>query len=756
MKKTSLFLFLVVLSGSAFAVPGIMNYNGKLTTLEGLGVNDTVDFIFGIYNHAAAGILLWDEIQNNIPVQRGLFDVKLGRINPIELPFDQTYWLEIIVNGDTLSPRVGLASAPYAFRAAYADSVEGTFKDDDWDRAGNMVFTMYPADSIGIGTPTPAAKLEVMGDTRIQGDLEVTGQIDPVAVVYQPQTTFPLPAEEGKLYYDNNINSLRVYDSTGWVPLKSFRRLRANAGWLYDSVTFVPGPNIVIDQDGDTITIAALGGAGDNDWTVVGDNLWSFPTGNVGIGAIPPLTKLQVQEQDSGDIFSAGTPGDTKFIIKNDGNVGIGVSSPIVTLAVYEEDSTTDPLKVSADGTTRMIIKNDGDVGIGTSSPSARLDVGYSSTDVGDIFKVSDAGTARLVVDEDGEVGIGTATPEAKVHVYRGASGETPTDVHGIFIENSGTSNSAYVFQTATAGGGKSFSITNLGRIGIGTDSPEYNVHLLSPGGLATICVTPDTTPSGGSSKIILGEDDDFTYGMGIKYDGPTNRLFVYGKSDADIYNNHLSINRNNGWIGMGTDSPDAVLHVAAGSDDAFKVVGSGSTRMIIKSDGKVAIGHDDPQAKLDVRTKILVTDSDADTLVEIGAGLDYAEGFNVTDHQNVTPGMVLCIDPENPGKLVASSAPYDKRVAGIVAGANNLGSAVKIGSSEFDHNVALAGRVYCNVDASQGTIEPGDLLTTSSILGYAMKVIDPERAQGAVLGKAMEPLEKGKKGQILVLVTLQ
>jgi hypothetical protein len=78
------------------------------------------------------------------------------------------------------------------------------------------------------------------------------------------------------------------------------------------------------------------------------------------------------------------------------------------------------------------------------------------------------------------------------------------------------------------------------------------------------------------------------------------------------------------------------------------------------------------------------------------------------------------------------------------------------LGTGDFDHNVALAGRVYCNVDASTSAVEPGDLLTTASTPGYAMKAQNYDRAKGAVLGKAMERLEKGQKGQILVLVSLQ
>ena len=146
---------------------------------------------------------------------------------------------------------------------------------------------------------------------------------------------------------------------------------------------------------------------------------------------------------------------------------------------------------------------------------------------------------------------------------------------------------------------------------------------------------------------------------------------------------------------------------------------------------------------------------SSGNPVVELGEGLDYAEGFDVSNGDGVVPGTVLIIDPDNPGKLTVSCQPYDTKVAGIVAGANEMGSGVRLGG-QFDYDVALAGRVYCNVDAMEAGVEPGDLLTTSAIPGYAMKVTDYDRAQGAILGKAMERLEKGSKGQILVLVTLQ
>ena len=73
----------------------------------------------------------------------------------------------------------------------------------------------------------------------------------------------------------------------------------------------------------------------------------------------------------------------------------------------------------------------------------------------------------------------------------------------------------------------------------------------------------------------------------------------------------------------------------------------------------------------------------------------------------------------------------------------------------ENGQNVALSGRVYVQADAGNGSIVPGDLLTTSEAPGHAMKVTDHAQAQGAVLGKAMTGLKEGS-GLVLVLVTLQ
>jgi hypothetical protein len=145
---------------------------------------------------------------------------------------------------------------------------------------------------------------------------------------------------------------------------------------------------------------------------------------------------------------------------------------------------------------------------------------------------------------------------------------------------------------------------------------------------------------------------------------------------------------------------------------------------------------------------------------LEITGGADLSEQFDIKPMQDgLRPGMLVCIDPENPGHLISSSQAYDRTVAGVVSGAGGVKPGMVMGqrgtSADGRHPVALTGRVYCMVDADPNAIRPGDLITTSETPGHGMKVIDHEKAQGAIIGKAMSGLEKGR-GLVLILVSLQ
>ena len=111
-----------------------------------------------------------------------------------------------------------------------------------------------------------------------------------------------------------------------------------------------------------------------------------------------------------------------------------------------------------------------------------------------------------------------------------------------------------------------------------------------------------------------------------------------------------------------------------------------------------------------------------------------------------------------NEGALFESQCAYDKRVAGVISGAGNYKPGIVLDKKQSSGNrqpVALMGKVFCKVDATFGAIAVGDLLTTSSTPGHAMKTSDPFKAFGAVIGKALRPL-MGGKGLIPILIALQ
>ena len=147
--------------------------------------------------------------------------------------------------------------------------------------------------------------------------------------------------------------------------------------------------------------------------------------------------------------------------------------------------------------------------------------------------------------------------------------------------------------------------------------------------------------------------------------------------------------------------------------------------------------------------------------VLEITGGADLSEQFDVGTHRDVQPepGMVVCIDAQNPGELIVCDNAYDRTVAGVISGAGDIQPGMLMGqdgsAADGQYPVALTGRVYVWADAGEGVIHPGDLLTTSAVPGFAARVDDHAEAQGAILGKAMTALDS-EQGLVLMLVTLQ
>jgi len=119
------FLFLVISFGLLVvqlfgqAIPREISYQGVLNDAAGYTVADGVYSItFRLYSEASGGTALWSE-QQSVTVEKGLFSVYLGSVNPLSaVPFDQVCFLGMTIGtGSELLPRTKLTPAPYSLMA---------------------------------------------------------------------------------------------------------------------------------------------------------------------------------------------------------------------------------------------------------------------------------------------------------------------------------------------------------------------------------------------------------------------------------------------------------------------------------------------------------------------------------------------------------------------------------------------------------------------------------------------------------------
>lgn len=465
--------------------------------------------------------------------------------------------------------------------------------------------------------------------------------------------------------------------------------------------------------------------------------------GPLGIGTETPSTELEVD----------GTAKMTGFQLDNTPVAGHVLTSDASGVGTWQEPAGSGPWQ---EGTYGDIYYDGGNVGVGVTNPTHPLHVAGSTlledlqvngtVEILDTFEfLPGAAVGRVLTCDDGS---GTASWQPAPSGF-----ELPIDESGsyngaafkIHNSSSGINSSAITGQVSSP-----YAETAAGRfsstgVGVAVYATAVGNHAIEA-----------SVSSGGVALEVTGSGD---YGgwMTTTREGATG---VYGANlstgtGLNNYGGHFVSNSLNGkgvFASTSGGQAQAIRAEATGVEAYGAYITSNHIGMRVEGGTRAA--HFEGGVTVD---GVLTIKEGPDTVMMLGRGLDYAEGFDVTESEaKIEKGSVLVIDAENPGHLTESSEAYDRKVAGIVAGAEGLGSGVRLGGDEFDHDVALAGRVYCKVAAGSDGIEAGDLLTTSDIPGYAMKVKDHSRSQGAVLGKAMEPLEPNTKGSILVLVTLQ
>ena len=398
--------------------------------------------------------------------------------------------------------------------------------------------------------------------------------------------------------------------------------------------------------------------------------------------------------------------------------------APYTSSTKFYDDTTSLPAYTNLKPELGFILNSAGNVGIGNNSPHEKLEVtgNVALTDgsgvARDVHLTGNAGALRLFA-----AGSLTASPAgAAVQFFGNGSGLTGQ----LYLDSGAHDGAAIIFRTAQNSGtiAERLRVTSGGNVGIGTASPQARLGVVQTNGTAFVAL------SGGASAHTAVQ---------IGRTGAEGSLGVAGGAG------HYTLDAAAGDIILRTETTSSRLLLANGPGNAALAVAG----------GRVGVGTSSPSHTLEVAGTIHATE--AITGATISATYqDVAEWVPSTE--KLQAGTVVVLNPARVNHVLASASAYDTKVAGVVSA--QPGVILGVGG-EGKVMVATTGRVKVKVDATRGAVKVGDLLVTSGVEGVAMKSIPVDlggtqiHRPGTIIGKALEPLEKGT-GEILVLLSLQ
>jgi hypothetical protein len=332
MKKGILFLLPVLLLFAAdlmFAqVPPTLSYQGMLTGSDDNPVEDGIyEMHFNLYGEADPSTPLWSESQS-VTLVKGVFNVILGTVNPLDFPFDEQYYLGIAIgNEEELSPRIALTSSAYSFRARSVDDGQvvksiNELRDDIMLEAGENVSITEDDNKIIISAANTGGGGSVTQITAGEG-LTGGGTEGNVTIAIE----------------DEGITTEKLADGA-----VTKAKLAADA-------------------------------LNDGSWVVEDNDMMSGVSGFVGIGRMNRITQEEVfgVRSQAADDELGGMFIETQAIT---GRPFYGYAVDGSSVAWHEFNNTVNQWQLYLEDIARVVVdRTTGNIGVGTVEPSARLHV---------------------------------------------------------------------------------------------------------------------------------------------------------------------------------------------------------------------------------------------------------------------------------------------------------------------------------------------------------------------------------------------
>ena len=602
----------------------------------------------------------------------------------------------------------------------------------------------YNAGNVGIGTNAPDQKLVVSANSA---------------------TTLPASPGIIQVFGANGAQPIAAIDGFAATPVYLLRRANNTAA----------SPSAVQAND----LMGAFGVAG------YGSTAYQGTRARVGFFASENWTNsangtYMVFNTTANGAASAG--GIERMRIDNAGNVGIGTTSPGGRLDISQTVAATALLVQSSaagDG-ARLDLKSTDTGGI-----TWRLgSVGNVGGRIGN-FEVQDlsANTVPFLIQKTtGYVGIGLPAPAYTLDVagwihsssgFRFPDGTVQTTAA---TSSGGTITGVTAGAGLTGGGNSGTPIVSVGAgTGLSVADDSISVNYGSAVGTAvegnksiTINTAAGSGLSGGD-QVILGAGGSLAL---LNIDKGSSQNIFKHIGDVDGVP-QLSAITNDDTIRFAGSGGTNVTFYSQGSIQKVIIDSSGiassqwangtGSGSINYASGKVGIGTTDPSEKLEINGNLKLTGTGnitaTGTVDAFNVRIKYQDLAEwVPSSERILAGTVVVLDTNKSNQVVSSTQAYDTRVAGVVSEQPGIALGER-GTGKV--LVATTGRVLVKVDATNAPIHIGDLLVTSDIPGLAMKsepiTIGNRKIHtpGTLIGKALEPLEKGS-GKILVLLSLQ
>lgn len=349
-----------------------------------------------------------------------------------------------------------------------------------------------------------------------------------------------------------------------------------------------------------------------------------FNGGNVGIGTASPESRLHIAQSNSGGKVILYIDNNASSALNNEAtlkfsvdggasvsNGGAEISTINVNAGNGNSDLTFKTYNASAGFTEKVRITNDGNVGIGTTSPGNLLQVSYQnqttdslirlgvayagdrssrggitwhdSADVtgkifteydgtmtsmvfGSLYSSGYTSNRSMIIRGNGNVGIGTTSPGARLDVSDGSSyfriwGNSAGDFQAPALAPHIASGDFTIYAGAVGSGTFRMVVKNGGNVGIGTTGPTALLHVYGDADLW------HTRIGGGTGELRIG---------GQNGSGAVIQAYTPGGSVRDLY-----IQRDGANVGIATTSPGEKLDVVGNIalSGIFKGTGTGENK---------------------------------------------------------------------------------------------------------------------------------------------------------------------------------